>query len=275
MPSLIPSSSSVTRPLARSLTLALSPVAAVVLLASACSNASPKYPDLTSFCAGVANAECNSTVLLACAISTPDVCAGNEESACAGRQPPGTSYNAAAGEGCVNAYAAAYADAKVTLAETNNINQACVEVFEGVGIKNASCVADSDCQVGMGLRCVMGSAGTSTCQVPQSVTGGGSCAAPDQQCVAGYHCGSTAHCDIDGAATDACSATLPCGAGLMCDLAATNMCIAKGADGSACTTGDQCANGICSIAMSMASGLCVSQVTIAPDEPFCVDARKM
>jgi hypothetical protein len=274
MPSLTPSSSSVTRPLARSLTLALSPVAAVVLLASACTAASPKYPDLSSFCRGVATAQCNSTVLLQCAISSPDVCIGNQEAACAAAQPTGTSYNPGAGEGCVNAYAAAYADAKVTLAETNDINQACVEVFEGAGITNASCVADSDCKVGMGLRCVTGSAGTSTCQVPQSVTGGGSCQASDQQCVTGYHCGSTAHCDIDGAVNDPCSATLPCGVGLMCDTTTTNTCIAKGADGTACTTGDQCANGICSIAMNTASGLCVSQVTLAPNEPFCIDARQ-
>jgi hypothetical protein len=274
MPILAPSRSSVLRPLA----LALQPMAALALFASvACTNPGPKYPDVTSFCNGVATAQCNSKVLMACALPNPSTCIANYESIClsappAGLQPPGTTYNAAAGEGCVNAYAGAYADAVLTLTEMANITAACLEVFEGAGIVNASCVVDSDCKVGTGLRCVTSSAGTSTCQIPQAVAGGGSCSAPNQQCLIGYHCGATAHCDIDGAVNDPCSTTLPCGPGLTCS-SASSTCLSKSADGSPCMGDIECVNGFCSIPQGQTTGICASEVIIAVNEPFCMAAR--
>jgi hypothetical protein len=260
------------RPLVR----ALQPIAALLLFASAaCTTAGPKYPDLSSFCTGVANAQCNSNVIAACALQSSTTCIANQTVLCENSEPTGAHYNPAAGEGCVNAYASAYADAKVTLAEMATITQACIEVFEGNGMTNASCVVDSDCQVGSGLRCVTSSAGTSTCQVPQPVAGGGVCSMPSQQCLAGYHCESTGHCVIDGMANDQCSATAPCGSMFLCSTTTTpNTCINKAADGSPCAVPSDCANGICDIAQNAAAGgICVSQITLAPMEKFCADAR--
>jgi hypothetical protein len=166
----------------------------------------------------------------------------------------------------------AYADAKVTLAESAAIDAACLPVFDGPGRKDASCQADANCQVSAGLRCVlMAGATQGTCQTPRPIQGGASCAAVDARCIAGFHCGSTAHCDIDGALNDMCSAAVPCGPGLLCS--SGGVCVAKSADGSACASGDECANGICNKASTAAMGLCVSQVTLAPNEPFCIDSR--
>jgi hypothetical protein len=260
----------------RPLVLALQPIAALVLFVSACTTPGPKYPDLSSFCMGVANAECNSRVVMQCALMSGATCVANRNTLCLASQPSGTHYNAGAGEDCVAEYASVYADAVVTLAEMAAITNGCIQVFEGNGMTNASCVADSDCQVGSGLRCVTSSAGTSTCQVPVAVSGGGKCDAPNEQCLAGFHCGTSAHCDQDGVVNDPCSALAPCGSTLLCAIptgATTGTCVNKSADGSACTSASDCTNGICDIAQTMATGLCVSQLTLAPNEPFCVDAR--
>jgi hypothetical protein len=260
----------------RPLVLALQPIAALVLFVSACTTPGPKYPDLSSFCNGVANAECNGTVVMRCALTSATTCVANRNLQCLSSQPSGTHYNAGAGEGCVNAYASVYSDAIVSAAEMATISNDCIEVFEGNGIANASCVVDSDCEVGSGLRCVTSSAGTSTCQIPQPVSGGGRCDAPAEQCLAGFHCGTSAHCDQDGVVNDPCTALAPCGMGLMCAIptgATAGTCVAKTADGGACMSATDCANGICDIAPGMTAGVCTSQLILAPTEQFCVDAR--
>jgi hypothetical protein len=235
-------------------------------------NAGPKYPDLGSFCNARASAECSPNVLLACAAPSASACTSKRAPLCIASAPSGTQYNPNAAEDCVAKVSSAYADAKVTLDESAAIDAACLPVFDGPGRKDASCQADANCQVSTGLRCVL-SAGTTqgTCQTPRPIQGGASCAAVDARCIDGYHCGSTAHCDIDGALNDICSAAVPCGAGLLCSTGA--VCVAKSADGSACASGDECAHGICNKASTAAMGLCVSQVTLAPNEPFCIDSR--
>ncbi len=186
--------------------------------------------------------------------------------------PPNTVYNPGAAEGCVDEEASAYADAQLTLHESQAITAACLPVFNGPGATGAACQVDTDCQVGSMLRCVLTPNSTQgTCQVPEIVMGGGSCAAPADQCIAGYHCGLTANCDIDPASGAPCAPNNPCAPGLAC--AATGVCESKSADGSPCTTGDECLNGICNGATPGASGLCVSEITLSPTEPFCVASR--
>jgi hypothetical protein len=247
--------------------------AAILLLASACIvKNGPKYPDVNSFCSARASAECSSEVLLACAIPDASTCTAKRRALCLSSVPPGTVYNPNSAENCVTQVTGAYADAKVTLAESSAIDAACLPVFDGPDGKDANCQKDSDCQVSTGLRCILlpGSA-QGTCQVPQIVQGGGVCAAMNARCIAGFHCGPTAHCDINAAVGEACSPPIPCGPDLQCS--SGGVCVNKTADGSMCATDDECLHGICNKSMTSSTGLCVSQVSLAPGEPFCVDSR--
>jgi hypothetical protein len=247
--------------------------AAALVLAAACSSSTgPKYPDLLSFCGGRAAAECSPAVVLACAAPSSSTCTSARQTVCTSSVPANSTYNAAAAEACVSEVSSAYSDAAVSLAESTAINAACVPVFDGPGAKDAACQGDSDCKLSAGLHCVLRAASNQgTCQVPTMVSGGGSCAAADAQCSTGFHCGPTANCDADGAMQAPCDPADPCGPGLMCSTGA--ICVAKNADGTACTSNDDCLNGICNEATGAASGLCVSQITLSPDEPFCVASR--
>jgi hypothetical protein len=248
---------------------------AFVALAALCacsSNSGPRYPDVTSFCGARASAECNDQVLLACGLPSASACIAKRQQVCVLGAPPGTTYNASSAEGCVNETSSVYADAKVTLDESTALTAACLGVFDGPAGKDATCTQDGDCKVSTGLRCVHGpGSATGTCHMPQSVAGGGSCAAADQQCAAGFHCGPTAHCDIDAAANETCDDADPCQPGLMCGTGGT--CVDKTADGSACATDGECLHGICNKQSTAAMGVCVSQVTLAQSEPFCTASQ--
>jgi hypothetical protein len=192
--------------------------------------------------------------------------------------PAGKTYDFTKAEDCINKVGEAYKDAKVTKDEIKTYTDACTLLFSGTGVKDSACSADGDCKLSDGLRCVLSTttsgqtdAGalsvSGTCQVPKIVLGGDSCAAVDAMCTVGYHCGATKHCDVNGDTGEACSAALPCKQTLKCsDL---GMCVAKLLDGSPCMIDDDCANGIC----LEQSNICVSQITFAPNEPFCISAR--
>jgi hypothetical protein len=245
----------------------------VVVAGAACTlNPGPKYPFVTSFCEARATAECSTAVILACALPSMSTCVSNREQICVASQPPNTDYDPDPAQGCVNAVMAAYADAEVTLAESQAIDSACGPVFSGPGAQGAPCQVDTDCQSSGGLQCVLAPASAQgTCQVPMMVEGGGSCAQPNQQCVSGFHCGVTANCDIDRLAGEPCDPNDPCGVGLAC--AASGMCQSKSPDGTTCTSGDECLNGICNKGATATTGLCVSEITLSPTEPFCTDSR--
>jgi hypothetical protein len=144
-------------------------------------------------------------------------------------------------------------------------------VFDGPGGGSASCVTDSNCKVSGGLRCVLSAGSTSgTCQVPLVMTGGQSCAAPNAQCVPGFHCGGTQHCDADATANQMCDSQNPCGPDLQCS---GGICASKSADGTQCASADECLHGICNGSNAGTMGVCVSQLTFAYTVPFCVESR--
>jgi len=250
-----------------------------LLVVGACVAAGPKYPFLNSFCQARASAECSHAVVLDCAIADVSTCVAKRQNICVASAPPNTVYNPAAGEGCVDEVSRAYADAQLTLAESQAVDAACLPVFNGPGTAGAPCQADTDCEVSAMLRCVLApqaqdggpAAAQGTCQVPDIVMAGYSCAQPNAQCATGFHCGATSNCDVDGLAGASCSSTAPCGPGLTCGASGT--CQAKGADGTSCATGDDCLHGLCNKASTDPMGLCVSQVTLSPTEPFCVESR--
>jgi hypothetical protein len=243
-----------------------------LLFVGACSDAQgPRYPDLSSFCNARASAECNMQVILACASPNSSMCVAKRQLLCVSSMPPGTTYNSSSADGCVSQVSNAYADARITVDESNAIDAACLTVFDGPGDTDAVCFKDSDCKVSTGLRCV-GAAGSSqgACEIPRDVDGGGSCSALDALCASGFHCGPTMHCDINGAMNEACDQRTPCAMNLQCSNA--GLCVPRYDDGSACMTADECMHGMCDMATT-ATGVCVSELNLAPSEPFCVESR--
>jgi len=237
----------------------------------------PKYPDASSFCKGMADSQCNATVITNCALTGKDTCVAALQADCLAtyvtqQQADGLIYDNKLAEACVNEVGSAYNDAKITAAEEQAIAEACGLVYGGTGAKGSTCSNNADCKQSDGLRCVAhAAAGSSdagaaegTCQVPVSVAAGNSCSAVDAECADGYHCGSSSHCDADGKAGDQCDAVAICATGFQC-LAAK--CTAKTADGLACTVDNDCANGLC---ITAASGkICASVEILSPSEPFC------
>lgn len=243
-----------------------------LILVGACSDAQgPRYPDLNSFCSARASAECNTQVTLACASPTSSMCVAKRQLICVSSMPAGTTYNASSADGCITEVSNAYADARITVEESNSIHAACMTVFDGPGDRDAACFEDTDCIVSRGLRCV-GATGSSkgACEVPREMEGGGSCSATDALCTRGYHCGPTLHCDINAAMNEACDDRTPCGMYLQCSSA--GLCVPRFADGSTCTTADECMHGMCD-SPTTSTGVCVSELNLAPSEPFCIESR--
>jgi len=244
-----------------------------LLLASACSDAQgPKYPDLSSFCSARASAECSTQVVLACASPSASMCVARRQLLCVSSMPTETTFNAVDADRCVTQVSNAYADARITPSKSSAIDAACLTVFDGPGDRDALCHRDYDCKVSTGLRCINpGGAGQGVCEVPRQVDGGGSCSASDALCTAGYHCGPTAHCDINGALNEGCDDKTPCSMDLQCSSA--GVCVPRSPDGSTCVAADECMHGMCDRATTMATGLCVSEVNLSPSEPFCEESR--
>jgi hypothetical protein len=240
----------------------------------------PKFPDADAFCTGWAQAECSDTVIQVCLAPGKGACLAARQTKCTAvivspETQLGHTYDNTKAEGCVNAVAAAYADARLTSEEQAAIDTACALVFSGTVARNSACTVDADCKQADGLKCVVhaaplaegGASASGTCQVPVSATAGQPCSAVDAVCVDGFHCGTTSHCDANGAANEACSQGVPCATGLKCGSA--NVCEPKIADGNACTKGSECAHGIC----AEGANLCASIMQLSSAEQFCIAAR--
>jgi hypothetical protein len=241
------------------------------LLASCGAKDDPKYADISSYCKGRAEAECSKEVLQACAIAEQSRCVTKRQAACVAAAPAGATYNPSGAEACVNAVSTAFADARLSSQENRTVIETCAALYDGPGSANAPCQKDIDCKVSANLRCVLrGGATTGTCQVPQRVTGGGVCSSPAQSCVPDYHCGATDHCDVNSKVGEVCSDVLPCVEAARCS---AGKCEKKFDDGTACVSDQECANALCARGSGAAQGVCVSQMSLAPNEPFCVDAR--
>src|SRR2546421_2835375 len=134
---------------------------ALLFLLAACTGKAPeplpKYPDANAYCGGRAQAECNDVVIAACAAPNKDKCVSSRQSACNAAVPKDKSYDPSKTEECIAAVAAGYADAKLTKDEIKTYTEVCALLFNGIGVKGSSCVADADCKVSDGLRCVVSS----------------------------------------------------------------------------------------------------------------------
>jgi hypothetical protein len=231
-----------------------------------------KYPDKSAYCTGRARAECNADVVANCAAPDVDRCIAQRSTVCVTAIPLDTTYLPKQADGCIAAVAAAFADARLKPAEIKSYEATCLLVFDGKTEVGGTCSKDVDCKVSAGLRCLVSPGQpTGTCQVPKPAQGGEKCDTPDAQCASGFHCGATKHCDADGSDGEACSGAAPCGAASTCS--STMSCKPKPPDGSTCNSDEDCLNHLCDKAQDATTGICASQITLAPNEAFCTAIR--
>lgn len=219
-----------------------------------CSGPYYKYPTLADFCTAVATGECNSNVTNACGSMT-DGCTTAAAKACNANKLP---YHPQKAEDCVKAISDAWSDAALTHDEITSTNTACLPVFNKEGGKNATCTVDSDCDALNGLSCIVklsATGSTGHCGTPVMVAAGDDCSGTDAQCDATHYCDMGGHCVSVQAEGKVCTATEPCDASLRCEGTTNKVCTARGMDGSACKSDDDC-QGFCLIPVNNTMGKC-------------------
>ncbi len=233
------------------------------------------YSVEANFCQAVAQADCSQPVVQECYgsdaaqlptdvqtcvtfRSTPEVC-----------NPLNLPYHAAYAQPCVDAHTAAYGTGQLDVAALQTMIQACNQVFNSGGEQGEQCSADTDCDAGSGLSCVIHQGPAGTCETPATVTAGSSCAAPAAECTAGYFCDTSAAGDFCVAqpTQGACTASIGCGTGFQCD--ATGVCESQLQDGSACTVNGDCIGGVC--ITTSTGGVCAATYTFAVGSATCAD----
>lgn len=258
--------------------------AAVALAVSGCGSkedpvSGPQYtyPDVVSYCAARAKAECSPVVLDSCQ-SAEVSCLTTRQGLCGQAVPPNAKYRPAQADACIAAVTTAYTDDKFTAAEMDAIDEACSKLFGGLGGANATCSDNTGCDLDSGLECVKPTgADSGTCQAPAIMQPGDPCNAPDAVCKDGYFCTSSTpqSCAKKLPAGQTCNDVLPCDDTLRCvanDPPATDgTCEAKLAIQSTCTANEDCADGLCiQIAGEMK---CASSIKFSPNEPVCAEFR--
>lgn len=212
------------------------------------------YPTVTDFCEAAASGICNAAVVSACDTDASS-CVSKVKTECAStpidlpnvQLSSSLTYHPEAGQDCLNALVAAWADAAIDQGDEATVKSTCIKAFnKNLGV-NGTCSDDSDCNVSDGLSCVVHS-GKGTCQVASSANGGDDCSDPTVQCSAGYYCDEQSqHCFSDAKEGKACSDVIACAAGLECVQGSTGeaLCQTKASDGDACKTNNDCSSGYC------------------------------
>jgi hypothetical protein len=255
-------------------------ILALILLSAATSSCSSdeekadKYPTLTAFCEGWADAACSEKAVDNCA-SSVEACRPKQTSTCLTLVPPGFSSQFA--EECINAIAAAYADGVLEQAELEvvlKLASPCDRLANGPGKVGDPCTTDHECDRSADLSCVaLPGEATGTCQKPVVVQAGFACGAPDQVCDEGFYCNGT-HCVVR-LTSGACTAEEQCADAYTCDVpeangdagaASAGTCVERLANGTACTEHADCKSGVC-------QSVCVTKLNLSPNEPHCQTLR--
>ena len=225
------------------------------------------YPDVGTFCTGVAKAICSDVAVEACYQSS-DATLDDDADTCvetyiqpARCNPKSLDYSNGASIQCVDAYSRAYKDGKLNVKELNDIAATCHAVLHGNGELGGSCAQNSDCDGSEGLSCVIKPGQAGSCQDPVSVTAGNDCTDSSAVCVAGFYCGSDNACIVRPSIGEACNAGKPCLEDALC---VNDSCIEKSANGQTCIADEQCSGGICILVKGTSGGTCGAQVIMSP-----------
>ena len=220
----------------------------------------------SAFCDAMATAACSSEVVTACFMSIEDQVSEDTKSCISNFvvnkrcNPLGLDYRKEGAADCLAAVKTAYEDGKLTIEEVMTEHEACLAVYSIGGEVGTSCGADIDCDGAAALRCVS-KKGEGTCQQPEEVGPGLSCAADNAVCETGFYCGSDNACIQRPGPAEACADDKPCVETARC---VEEACVAKTANGEACTTAEECEGGFCVMAAGQTEGTCGSQLILSP-----------
>jgi hypothetical protein len=239
----------------------------------------PKYADVASYCAGMAQAECSPAVVSQCGAKGAASCEASAIASCRQAVPQGTTYQPSQGDACVAAVTAAYQDGKLTAAEKTTIDGACgPALFSGPGAVRAPCTGPYDCSSADGLTCIAApgdASGQGKCLKPNPVAAGAACAGEADQCTGGYYCDPKARqCVVAAQQGQSCNpGYTPCAGGLKCPGGIFATCIPMPADGESCQADADCASGLCDKPANQPGGNCAEQIQLTSLDSACATLR--
>jgi hypothetical protein len=245
-----------------------------------CTKASP-YPDVASFCAAKAKAECQ--VSLVCAINA-SACASYRAGLCiqdaASATASGTrTYDPGNVQPCLDDLNTAYGNtnSKILFAALfgpGSITDKCERVFAGIAVQDKPCVSDYDCSGELICSPATFGATQDVCAPAVSKNVGDFCSDPGSICPVDAYCANTGaapECQPSAAAGMACSMAPPCVSKERC---IGGFCADRATAGQACTTNDDCApadpycdpnaSNVCTIGLTFATGASDCQAYVPP-----------
>jgi hypothetical protein len=261
-------------------------ITAFAAFAAACANGGPtpppppdpsspsSYPDVKSFCAAYAQAECSQVVLSACGVKDAASCATAATQSCISSQPQGTTYVEANAPACIALVTSTYQSTTLTKDQVAALATTCgTQIFSGPGAARSPCQSDYDCSSAEGLSCVVPFGQTmGKCFTPTVSQPGTSCSQESDVCTDGFYCAQmTMSCTADATTGQGCNIGYnQCADGLTClGSGPFATCGAAAADGYPCGVDTDCLGGMCDKAASQAQGTCASQITLSPLDAAC------
>jgi hypothetical protein len=245
----------------------------VVAFAAACSSkSSSPFPEVTSFCAAKAKAECQVAAICAideatCEQSRSQLC---ETDAVNATSAGSRTYDSGKAQACIDALNGAYGNnnSKVTFAQLvgpGSITDTCERVFAGAGAQGASCRTSYDCSNDLICAPTVPGSMAFSCANQVQKNQNDFCEDPGSTCASDTYCAKQSsgayQCKPAAQTGQACSATTPCVSAQRC-LGGT--CEARARSGGKCTTNDDCgsdapycdpyAGNICTLGLTFATG---------------------
>jgi hypothetical protein len=253
------------------------------------SGVADKVQTVRGFCDEWGARACNDKVVDLCSAASQNDCIESQQSFCETLIPE-DKYSSKTALDCLAAVQDAYSDGVLTATERDTVRDlgnACDKIVSGPGTAGKNCTVDSDCNRDEGLSCIKKTSPTGKCQIATDppVAGGHACDADEAVCEDGFYCDGE-HCLAEGEQGDDCSATVPCDSDSHCldtdghavtlensadggSAASGGTCAARKTTGSACASDDDCVSHICTPKAGSTTGVCSSQITLAPSEQVC------
>jgi hypothetical protein len=173
----------------------------------------------------------------------------------------------------LQAVAAAYSTSTITADALDSVASACEPVFSGPGAARSPCTVDYDCSTKDGLRCMIAYGETQgKCLAPNVVDPGAPCPGEADVCSGPYFCDpKSLVCVAEGGEGAQCSPEYqPCQQGYKCPGSIfAGTCTPLPQAGDVCTTGSDCASGLCDKATGQAQGVCADQIQLTPLDSMC------
>ncbi len=259
---------------------------ALGMVAVACSSSSSSnpYPNVTSFCAAVAQAECQ--VLPNCETASSSLtteCQTFRQSECEKGSIivpfPGSSaalsrtYTSANVKACLDALNGAFAPASAgvnlisydQLFGSGNLIATCEAVFAGNAANGAACTTTYDCTTSGDVCAVGAGQTTGTCGTPTNKMLGDACADPTDVCTGSTYCNpTTLKCVPAKSVGQSCTTSTECGTSAQCS---GGTCTALSGLNAPCASNADCqATFFCDV---YGGGKCEKTLLLGSSSPDC------